>query len=125
MRALLLLAVACAGCSDDGALQSVRYERARAARAGLYAVKAAPGGALARFVDVRLIGANIVCGTVDGQDGGGVRRFGVANGEAVIEQLGDPASLAAVEKACPAGPSRKVIGRNAAFTDISVEDEPS
>lgn len=126
LRWILLLALASTGCGgDDGASQRVRHQRAAAARAGLYAIQAAPGGAIARFSDVRLIGANVVCGTVDAQDGVGPRAFGFAQGEVTIEQPGDAATRAAVAERCKGGPARRVVSRNVAYTDISVEDDPS
>lgn len=122
-RILLLLALASAACSDE-ASQQVRHDRIAAVRTGLNVIKAAPGGPLARFADVRLIGADVVCGTVDGQDGIGPRRFGVAHGEAAIEQPGDAATGAAVARACTGGPSRRVVSRNPVYSDIAVEDDP-
>ncbi|WP_374943471.1 hypothetical protein [Sphingomonas sp.] len=121
---LLLLALASAACSDE-ASQRVQHDRIAAVRTGLNVIKAAPGGPLARFADVRLIGAHVVCGTVDGQDGIGPRHFGVAHGEAVIEQPDDPATRAAVARTCTGGPSRKVVSRNPIYSDIDVEEQPS
>lgn len=125
-RTVLLAGLACAACGDNGVSDDVRHARIRAARDGLYAIQAAPGGALARFADVRLFDTKVVCGKVDGQDGGGLRRFGVIPGqEPLIEQPGDAATAAAVARVCTAGPSRKVVSRNAGYTDLSVEDDPS
>ncbi|HEX8486401.1 hypothetical protein [Sphingomonas sp.] len=121
----MILALGCAACGGDGAAETVRHDRARAARAGLYAIQAAPGGALARFADVRLFDSKAVCGKVDGQDGGGLRRFGVLPGrEPVIEQPGDAATVVAVERICAGGKARAVVSRNAGYTDIRVEDHP-
>lgn len=125
-HAIVLAALACAACGHSGVSDDVRHARIRAARDGLHAIQAAPGGPLARFADVRLFDTNVVCGKVDGQDGGGLRRFGAVPGqEAVIEQPGDAASVAAVARVCATGRSRKVVSRNVGYTDLSVEDGPS
>lgn len=120
---LLLLALGAAACSDEAA-QRTQHDRIAAVRTGLNVIKVQPGGPLARFADVRLIGTDVVCGTVDGQDGIGPRRFGVAHGEAAIEQPGDPATRAAVARTCTGGPSRRVVSRNPAYSDIDVENDP-
>ena len=123
-RALLLapiLAGALAACSDGNQPTRPEHQLIAAVRQGLYAVKAAPGGAIALFSDVRLVGQNTVCGTVDAQDGGGLRRFvSVAGAEPAIEGAGDPAAPAKIDAACK-GPSRKVTGRNATYSDIEFE----
>ncbi|HEU0065858.1 MAG TPA: hypothetical protein VFQ57_01320 [Sphingomonas sp.] len=128
IRAGVLIALvgvaALAGCSD-GTREVGRHKRMVAVRAGLYAIQAAPGGALAKFDDVRLVGTTTVCGKVDGQDGAGPRRFAVAKGQVTIEQPREPATVQAIAAACANAPSYRVISRNAGYTDIAVEDDPS
>lgn len=121
MRGALLLPLALVACSDGGEPTRPQHQLIAAVRQGLYAVKAAPGGALALFSDVRLHGRNVVCGTVDAQDGGGKRRFAVVGaGEPVIEGSGDASAAATIAATCQ-GPARKVIGRNTSYTDLEVE----
>ncbi len=127
MKRVLLLALACAACGGDGGeepSQRLQYERARAVRAALYKVKAAPGGAIALFKQVRLHEAGVVCGVVDAQDGDGSRRFSVSGDEVTVEQPGDTAALRIIEATCR-GPAREATSRNEAFTDITVAHEPS
>lgn len=124
MNKVLVLALACAACGDGGEQpsQRIQYERARAVRAGLYKVKAAPGGAIALFKEVRLHENGIVCGVVDAQDGVGTRRFSVSGEEVTVEQPGQTAALRTIAATCR-GPARRATSRNEAFSDITVEDE--
>ena len=123
MRAALLLPFAVAACSDGGQPTRPQHQLIAAVRQGLYAIKAAPGGALAQFSDVRLIGRNTVCGTVDAQDGGGARKFAVvAGGAPAIERSGDPDAAATIAQACR-GPTRAVTSRNPTYSDIAVEEQ--
>lgn len=119
----LLLSSPLAACSDGGEPGRPEHQLIAAVRQGLYAVKAAPGGAIARFADVRLHGRNVVCGRVDAQDGGGWRQFAaVGAGEPVIEGSGDPNAPAIIERTCR-GPARAVTSRNDAYTDIEVAQQ--
>ena len=123
MRRALLLPLAIAACSDNSEPKRSQYKAIAAARQGLYAVKAAPGGAIALFSDVRLFGPSTVCGSVDAQDGGGLRRFAVVpGGEPVIEGSGDSAARTKIDTICR-GPARKVISRNKGYTDLEIEAE--
>ena len=123
IRRALLVSLALAACSDGGESTRPQHQMIAAVRQGLYAVKAAPGGALALFSDVQLFGKDVVCGTVDAQDGGGARRFAsVRGGEPVIEGSGDPGAAAKIAATCT-GPARKVTGRNRTYTDIEVEEQ--
>ena len=123
IRLALLLPLSLAACSDGGESSRPQHQMVAAVRQGIYAVKAAPGGALASFSDVRLYGKTIVCGTVDAQDGGGLRRFAVVSGgEPVIEGSDDPDAVAKISRTCQ-GPARTVTSRNPGYTDISVAEE--
>jgi hypothetical protein len=123
IRCALLLTLAVTACSDGSESTRPQHQMVAAVRQGLYAIKAAPGGAIARFSDVRLIGRNTVCGTVDAQDGGGLRRFAsVAGSEPVIEGSGDAQALAKIKTACR-GPARKVTSRNPGYSDVTVEEQ--
>jgi hypothetical protein len=120
VKRALLLPLALAACGESPEPQQ---KLVAAARQGLYAVKAAPGGALALFSDVTLHGETVVCGTVDAQDGGGRRRFAVVvGGEPVIEGSGDPTAAATIARTCQ-GPSRKVTSRNPGYSDLEIEDQ--
>jgi hypothetical protein len=122
MRPALFLVLALPACSDGSEPMRPQHQLIAAVRVGLYAVKAAPGGALAQFSDVRLYGKGMVCGVVDAQDGGGPRRFAaVGGGEPVIEGSGDAAAGAKIARTCK-GPARKVTSRNPGYTDIQVDD---
>lgn len=125
MRQAFLAALASlplAACSDGTEPTRPQHQLIAAVRQGIYAVKAAPGGALAQFSDVRLYGKGTVCGIVDAQDGGGPRRFAaVGGGEPVIEGSGDAAAGAKIAQTCK-GPARKVTSRNPGYTDIQVAD---
>ena len=121
MRYLVLLPLVLAACSD-GSDPRPQHQLVAAVRKGLYAVKAAPGGALALFSDVQLYGKDVVCGTVDAQDGGGLRRFAVvAGGEPVIVGSGDPTAITKIEETCR-GPKRKVVSRNTGYTDLQIDE---
>ncbi len=113
-------------CSDaeDRAAQGRQQERLTAVREGLNRVRGIPGGSIATFTGVTLVGAKRVCGRVDAQDGFGARRF-TTDGQAVtVEQPREPATIATVERECASGDARRVVNRNPDYSDITVEDEP-
>lgn len=122
-----IVLLGCTACSDaaDRAAQERQQQSLRTVRDGLNRVRGTPGGSIATFTQVRLVGTDIVCGRVDGQDGFGARRF-TTDGKAVtVEEPREPARLATIERECSKAPSRRVINRNPDYSDITVEDSPS
>ena len=125
MRGGFLLPLAMLGACGVGDSAADREQRAdlKVVRAALTRLKSEVGGSTARVLSARLVGGRTVCGTVDGHDGFVGRRFGVTGDSVVIEQLGDPKTAAAIERACT-GASREVVSRNAEFTDLGMADAP-
>lgn len=128
MRILIIagLTLATAACSnpEDIAAQQRQQAMISAVRKGMNSFKGEVGGATSQFLSLALVGKSIVCGTVDGNDGAGSRRFSAVDGIVQIEQPGDAAGLRSIARTCSRGRSRAVVSRNAAFSDISVEDTP-
>ena len=120
MRLLPLAALfVVAGC-DDGGENARNAHLIRAARDGMNTVRGIPGGRTASFTEVRLVGADTVCGKVDGNDGEGPRAFSAKGATVLVEDKRDPATLAPVERACAGKPVREIVSRNAQFTDLEV-----
>ncbi|WEK42814.1 MAG: hypothetical protein P0Y64_15895 [Candidatus Sphingomonas colombiensis] len=129
MRNTIIIAtllLACSACSSQEEAAAEQRQKAMiiTVRKGIGSLRGEIGGRTSQFVSINLVGKNIVCGTVDGNDGDGIRRFSVADGVVLIEQPGDAAGVRAIQQVCSRGRSRPVISRNATFTDISVEDKP-
>lgn len=121
MRAALVLLLLLAACDDGGtAARDAAY--VKAARAGMNTVRGIPGGRTADFTEVRLVGADTVCGKVDGNDGDGPRAFAAKGTQVLLDDLRDPATAAAVAKACAGQPVREIVSRNAQFTDLEVKE---
>ena len=122
---LLFATLVLCGCSKgaeggtDGGGE--RFQTLRAARDGMMKVRALPGGKLATFTAVRLVGGANVCGMIDGNDGTGPRAFAVVGNEVLLADPRDPATVEAVRKPC-AGPAREITSRNEQFTDIDVAE---
>ena len=116
--ALLLAALTLAGCVDENAGRDAQL--LRAARAGMNAVRGLPGGKTATFTEVRLVGGTTVCGKIDGNDGDGPRAFSAKGQEVAVADKREPATAAAIAKACAGSPVHEITSRNAQFSDISV-----
>ncbi|WP_375249818.1 hypothetical protein [Sphingomonas sp.] len=117
---LFLLPLALAAC-DDGGSTYADAKLVKAARAGMMAVQGMPGGKTSTFTQVRLIGGATVCGMIDGNDGDGPRAFSAKGQDVLIEDKRDPATKAAIVKACVGQPVHEIVSRNAQFTDLAVK----
>jgi hypothetical protein len=118
--ALLLALAAC----DDGGAAATDARLVKAARAGMMAVQGMPGGKTSTFTEVRLIGANTVCGMIDGNDGDGPRPFSAKGADVnnvLIADRHDPGIAVAITKACVGKPVYEIESRNAQFTDLTVK----
>jgi hypothetical protein len=122
MRALALLPLVALAACDDGGENARNAAYVKAARAGMNAVRGIPGGRTASFTEVRLVGADTVCGRVDGNDGDGPRAFSARGQDVKVEDKRDPATAAAVATACAGQPVREIVSRNAQFTDLAVKE---
>ncbi|KQT35165.1 hypothetical protein ASG29_03360 [Sphingomonas sp. Leaf412] len=120
MRILLLAALLPLAACDDGGKGARDAEIVKAARAGMNTVRGIPGGRTASFTAVRLIGGDTVCGMIDGNDGDGPRAFATKGQDVLLDDLRDPATKAAVDKACVGQPVHRIISRNDNFTDLDV-----
>ena len=109
-----------AACGGDGPDQAERQQALRAARAGMNAVRAIPGGKQASFTQVRLIGDDTVCGMLDGNDGFGARAFAVKSGMVTISDPHQPHNATAIKAACAGQPVRAITSRNAQFSDLDL-----
>lgn len=120
MRALLpvaLLALA-AGCTDAQSGEDAAL--LREARTGMNTVRGIPGGKTASFTAVKLVGKDTVCGMIDGNDGDGPRPFSVRGQDVQVADKRDPATAAAIAKACTDTPVYEIRSRNEQFSDLEV-----
>lgn len=119
MRALALLPLALvAACTDKQTGEDAAL--LRAARAGMNTVRGVPGGKTASFTEVRLVGADTVCGMIDGNDGDGPRPFSARGQEVQVADKRDPATAAAITKTCTGTPVYEIRSRNDQFSDLEV-----
>lgn len=121
IRRALLLPLALLAACDDGGDTYADARLIKAARAGMMAVQGLPGGKTSTFTAVRLVGETTVCGMIDGNDGDGPRGFSARGQDVLLEDKRDPATKAAVDKACAGQPVQEIIGRNQQFTDLAVK----
>ncbi len=119
-RCALLLPLLLAAC-DDGGDTYADAKLVKAARVGMMAVQGVPGGKTSTFTAVRLVGGTTVCGMIDGNDGDGPRAFSAKGQVVQVEDKRDPATKAAVDKACVGQPVQEIISRNEQFTDLAVK----
>ncbi len=120
-RYALLLPLALLSACDDGGDTYADAQLVKAARAGMMAVQGVPGGKTSTFTAVRLVGGSTVCGMIDGNDGDGPRAFSAKGQDVLVEDKRDPATKAAVDKACVGQPVQEIISRNEQFTDLAVK----
>lgn len=121
-RALALVAVLCAAGCVDSDKAAGNAAAVKAARAGMNKVRGIPGGMTSTFTAIRLVGDDVVCGMIDGNDGDGPRPFSVRGEQVTVADRRDPATAAAIERTCSSGPVREITSRNDQFTDLSVAD---
>ncbi|MEH3047543.1 hypothetical protein [Sphingomonas adhaesiva] len=117
---LLFLPLLLAAC-DDGGSTYADAKLVKAARAGMMAVQGVPGGKTSTFTAVRLVGKTTVCGMIDGNDGDGPRAFSAQGQTVLVEDKRDPATKAAVDRACVGQPVHEIVSRNGQFTDLAVK----
>ena len=122
MRAAAIAALLALVACDDGGTNARNAAAVKAARAGMNTVRGIPGGMTSTFTAVRLVGEDVVCGSIDGNDGDGPRPFSVRGQTVTIADRRNPATGAAIERTCSSGPVREITSRNDQFTDLSVAD---